>query len=620
MLARGIDNGPRLNSFVEAYLLSALSFRVYFMSPFLISVVDYGSRREGIESCHKALNKPDPLLRPLFLKKLMKELRRANLTTGVDSELSALKWLRLESENSVDDLPLGDASAIDQRFLNVPELPIKAQRPWASIFLALSLLVSCAGYYLWERTHRPFNPRELPGGELFASRLPETAKEICFHPKAEEPPLSWKLSVNEATQLDPQSGQLVEELLQSTRELIQGELDDTYIHRYVSLNEQLQKINAPFYLEANPGVERRGVYIGYSTWYTQLRRKLRLGRWEIPSQYLWQLGGVTIPQHLQGYARLDVPTANIFLDSIESLAVLIVLPAMHPGEPMHLADEELWFTGVEWALELGKKSGEWLRAYGQKAFPEDPEIKRLAELLARRRHLVQKWSKELSAQRLMLRIPRKLIAELEAMKELSLHVPRADLREWESIDEELRSDELQRAFARFRDNLAQDVERHEAQHRADFMYHDEGMPEELARLVRWKEGTAPLGAVELAPRSREELSALLASVADSALSPTLTLLLSCTAIVNKSSGDDPYWYASLAALYEMGRQLNFDARKITGRVVTPEEAATLLMHLLSYPEEEIRQAAHRAYEQLFLRKVEKLEVISEQRYPEWRYR
>jgi hypothetical protein len=232
---------------------------------------------------------------------------------------------------------------------------------------------------------------------------------------------------------------------------------------------------------------------------------------------------------------------------------------------------------------------------------------------------VGRWRGTLAAQSRRLRVPRRLIPERDYSRDLELRIPRAELREWDEIHEELLREEIRAAFVWLRDDYAASVERHEVQHRLDFARELIPVPEILARRLG-VENRLDASLDTLPGRSCAELSAYLVSIAQAERSPLLDLTLLARFLFNKHSLGGPYAYAALAAFEGLGEELGVDVAEIlgTGRVHRPQ-LAKLFLAVTRHPPDELRAAAARLYQREYGQPPPVVTCKSLQSNPPWRH-
>ena len=245
-------------------------------------------------------------------------------------------------------------------------------------------------------------------------------------------------------------------------------------------------------------------------------------------------------------------------------------------------------------------------------------MQRVGQLLARRRALVRKWRASLSGQGIELVLPERLVPELDYAKELEIRITRENLREWDALHGELLTPLLLAAFAKFRDAYTLSVERHETQHRLDFMGGMRPLPDVVARLLGI-ERTLDYPEGSLPERTSAELSAYLAELAQGSDSPLLDLVLMSRLALSRLSLGTPHSYAAVGALLTIGREFGVDADGYLERGMRRANVADLLLLVASHDPPAIREAAAKAYAQCFGEPLVTTRRLSVREHEHWRH-
>jgi hypothetical protein len=389
------------------------------------------------------------------------------------------------------------------------------------------------------------------------------------------------------------------------------------------LDATLERSAAPYYvdatfLSASPPPRLQPVVFSF---YVEKDRVSQANGTDIRSLHVWRLDRLNFTQSYLGYTRPNAPVALVLLDQIEEELVGYLLPALPEGEGLVLGDENALDDEAPWQTSLyGRAAAVARRELFATTGADRDKVAEIGRLLARRRALVKKWRASVAGLGMRLRIPQRLIPEADYAKELDVRVPRAELYEWDELHEKLMQKDLQNAFLRLRDRYAGSVERHEVQHRIDGTLGLVPVPAPLAKTLGMDN---PLDAPEgsLAARSREELSAYLAQLAEGEGSAALDLVLLSRFLFAPHGAPLAYAYAALLTLTEISRELGipFDAPITSRGTVVRENAATRLLAVLDRPPSEIRAAAGKTWERLYERKLLDVEPKSERSYPAWRH-
>jgi hypothetical protein len=152
-------------------------------------------------------------------------------------------------------------------------------------------------------------------------------------------------------------------------------------------------------------------------------------------------------------------------------------------------------------------------------------------------------------------------------------------------------------FEGLRDRYALSVERHEVQHRLDFMQGFAPVPERLASLLGLENRLdAPEGS--LGANARHELSAYLAELADGPDSPLLALVLMSRIVLHRGTLGGGHSYAVAALLLSLAEKLSIDVSRFERRLER-EALGRLMLEIGERSENEIRRAAELCYADLF---------------------
>ncbi|MFO0569644.1 MAG: hypothetical protein U0263_28605 [Polyangiaceae bacterium] len=389
-----------------------------------------------------------------------------------------------------------------------------------------------------------------------------------------------------------------------------------------ALNRSLLDARQPFFVDTNVLAGPSGATAALLSFYVEREVTAKSGADTHRVVHLWRMDQLNLVQSYAGYTRPSMPAATVLLDQVETDLVRYVLPALPDNEPMSLVDEATELNvesrGGTWVKEVNARGAELVRAYFASTDEgKDPAVRRVGELLARRRALVESWRKDLAGLGHVLRIPERLVPEADYSEDLSLRVPRAQLGEWDSLHAELLEKKQRAAFRRLRDFYVASVERHEVQHRLDFARGLIPIPELLARQLGVEDRLdAPSGS--LRARAREELSAYLASIVSSTHSPVLELVLLSRHVFVSQGGT--YWHAALAVFSGIAIELGIDPDAIIGRgVIRAERFARLWTAVLERSPAELRSAADRFYQKAYGGPLASVEIVGRRDNPEWRH-
>ena len=315
------------------------------------------------------------------------------------------------------------------------------------------------------------------------------------------------------------------------------------------LNAGLKQKNEPFFVDSmrDPatGLLLISYYIAGQTTVHAEGATFRLIR-------VQRLDAVNRAPALVGYTRAQLNTAIVLLDMVERQLVDMVIPALSPGGSPELVDTDSMQLEPAWASALHTRAGEILREdLSSSRFSDPNALLRLVSGLTRRQVLFR--SSGLALQRRRAASAARLLtgANVDA---LDGKVPRSLLREWKQIEEDLGSESIRRAFGELIAKFALFVDRHEMQHQIDFRRGLIPVPAELRDLLGAPE-TVDLPASSAAVRCRDELSAILASVASAREMPKTALTIAVEPFFNRTLWSTPHAFAAAVILDGLAHQL-----------------------------------------------------------------
>lgn len=573
----------------------------------------------------------DPLIRWRARGLLSAALDRAHLGTNVHDPVHLCRIAFLNVARGAPEANYDDVEAVraEQEALGATLVPPR-RGPWLTLSGVALACLSVAGAFLAWRLSRPFDPRQSADGRALSEHLTafviaasggDRAAAERAKGQATGPAVQKALGVDATARL----GELFDAAAQlnasSGPEQLK-ESGDRLTLAAGALNRALADSRRPYFVDTDvlPGpTGARAALLGF---YVEREVWMKSGDQTHRVVHLWRLDRLNLVQGYTGYTRPSMPAATVLLDQVESDLVRYVLPALPDAEPMSLVDEatelEADARGGDWVRSVNTRAGELLRGYfAATQEGRDPAVRRVGELLARRRALVQSWRKDLAGLGHVLRIPERLVPEADYSADLSLRVPRAQLGEWDALHAELLEPGPRAAFLRLRNFYVASVERHEVQHRLDFARGLIPIPELLCKQLGVED---PLDAPEgsLRARAREELSAYLASIIASTHSPVLELVLLSRHVFVGRGGT--YWHAALATFRGLALELGLDPDALIGRgVIRPERFAKLWGAVLDRPPAELRGAAARLYQKAYGIALPAVETASRSEHREWRH-
>jgi hypothetical protein len=590
----------------------------------LAAALKSGAAQGSWVAARAALAPLDPLRRLVVARRLGRLLEHARRLTTLDEPAHQLRVAALLALAREADVELDDAAAVELALDDVGG--VERERPWWTLGIALSLALVVAGAVTLRTALAPFDVRETPLGRALGQGLTHVIAGLANADEAPRVAVGKQLALSDEARraLGAEPSTRLEKLIAAAEAAARSapgpephlELDAFWAASN-EFNATLRKSQLPFFVDAESLSQGPRLVPLLLVSYVEREVELEGEGRKFPALHLWRLDDLRIRHPALGYTRPRTPAALVLLDQIERELVLWVLPAMPAGEVMDLVDDETRDAEEPWVADAERRGAEVLRRHYRLVTGGGPDVSRVGELLARRRAQVKAWRKSLGTVAHQLRVPERLVPEGDYAKELELKVPRARLREWDEVHEELLSPDTLAAFARLRDRYTLSVERHEAQHRIDFASGLLPLPPVLMTLLGEDDPLAvPEGS--LASSARFELSAYLAELASENDSPLLKLVLITRLVVDKNMLGGPHSYAAAAALIGIGRELGVDVSHYERRLRRPD-AVTVMLAIAEREPAQIRQAAARFYEQCFARSVPKVTRLEVHDNPAWRH-
>jgi hypothetical protein len=179
-------------------------------------------------------------------------------------------------------------------------------------------------------------------------------------------------------------------------------------------------------------------------------------------------------------------------------------------------------------------------------------------------------------------------------------VPRGLLREWAGIDAELDGAPMRRVFAELVERFAGVVDRHEVEHQIDFRRGLIPVPAPLRELLGVAE-TVDLAPTSAAVRCRDELSAILASIASAPAMPRTVLTIALEPVFNRTLWSTPHALAGTVILDGLASALGASASAPMASTAgfNRRSATELYLAVMRHGEGEIVTAARSLWERLF---------------------
>ncbi len=578
-----------------------------------------------------ALRGVDPLLRVLALRRLDRVLADAERATRVEDATHRLRIAALMLAKGVPEADYDDEAAIaaEHATLGTPRPPRKG--PWIVVGTLGTIVVAVTAIVVITIVHRPFDPARTPAGRVFAGPMIDFVVAVNRDAHGAAAKKARDAATNAAARraLGDATDDALAKVLDATATLAAATPDgapkamDALSASAATLDKTLAANKLPYFVDpdllasAGPPVP---TLLGF---YVQREKVVRSGDRRERVVHLWRLDRLNVRQGYLGYTRASTPAALVLLDQIETELVRYALPAIPDGEYAALVDETTRIQRADWAKGIEAKAGAVLRKHYALLPPaEHADALRVGKLLARRRALIEKWRRELAGQNRLLRVPDRLIPEAAYSEDLDLRVPRDELYEWDDIHKQLLEKPNLDAFLRLRDRYAATVERHEVQHRLDYARGLVPVPPLIADMLGVENPLAvrPGG---LAARTRDEMSAYLASLAGKQDSPLLQLVLLSRFLMDRDAArtSGPYLYAAFGIFQGIGQELGIDVERLLGRhgAGMRDRFVELVFLVTDHTPDEIRAAAARCYEKQYGQPVPSVSTDSDHENQRWRH-
>ncbi|MEM1418108.1 MAG: hypothetical protein AAGH15_24645 [Myxococcota bacterium] len=302
---------------------------------------------------------------------------------------------------------------------------------------------------------------------------------------------------------------------------------------------------------------------------------------------LRRLDRLNVVRGALGFTRPQIRDALVLMGRIEEHLVGHVLPALAPESAMPLSDPA---SSVEsWVPRLQSAVAAAARAEAAALAGDGETVERLGAIFEQRAALVRRWNERLD---LRVVLPQRVdltTRELAGLREI---VPRREWRALERTRSEASRPELRRAYAALEAALVASVERHEVQHRLDYLARGDAA-ETLE--VRVDGRPFPIG-----ERGTAELSAYLAELARGPELVRTNLALVTRHVFDRRRWGSAEANAALVILDQLRDALEGPSGAIwVGRRVDRAAAARLVRALLERPTGALSAAAAARWEVLF---------------------
>jgi hypothetical protein len=595
----------------------------------LAAAIARGVEAESVIACRAALRKLDPLLAWLARRRLGRLLERAaRMSVMVDDAAHRLRVAGLLLEAPKLDLDFDDRNTVSNAYAELGAHPGPARRgPWFTLGAVAALALLVAGGVGVRRALRPFDPRQTDPGRVLGESLGRFVTKTSY----------GESGAAVAETREAVTGAVAERALGSDTTSALGELLDAagwvaaaqdprggapaserFFNGANALTAVLRKRNLPYFVDADIISGRDRPLPLLMSFYIERESEFEAGGVAVRAIDLWRLDTLAVRYGALGYTRPRTPAALVLLDQVESDLVRSVLPALAPGEPSELVDDETREQNLPWVSAIERVAGEAVRKH-YAALGADPHVLEVGKLLAKRRALVRRWRLTMAEGGTLLHVPERLIPEADYGKDLHLRVANEELYDWDELHDDLLSKQNYAAFLRLRDPYVLGIERHEVEHRLDFARGFRPVPASLCRILGLENPLdAPAGSLQ--ERVSSEFSAYSAQLAEGADSPVLELVVLSSLLLNAHTSGGVYWYAALGLLEAVATELGIDPESVVGHGrLDRERIAALVTQVIMHPAADLRSAAARAYEKAYGEPVPHVVKRSVREHAAWRH-
>ncbi len=595
-----------------------------------------GARQHTCAALAPALAGHDPLVRYLARRRTRRALTRAEDLTSLSDEAQYCRIAACVLDGRIPEADYDDAPGLESElrdFFATLKAPKKTR--WVTLAAVLFVVLGITlppGVWWWTR---PFDPAASAAGKIFADHVPSFLTGLVNdRDEKREQARTAATDENARKAIGDAAADRLGKLFNAAADVRAAaggtELKaaaTSYSEAAANLNAELQDRRLPYFVDADIWNLKAGSTPVLLSFYIQREALAAAGDARVRAVHLWRLDNLNLRQNYLGYTRPDTPAALVLLDQIESRLVRFVLPALPEGEAMWIVDDKTREEAKPWAVAIGETAAAIVRRHhvgdantASFAMETKQALTRVGALLATRRKLIMSWRESMAKHQTILRVPTRLIPRAEYSSELRHLIPTGELSEWDALhDELLESDHLE-AFVALRDLYADSTERHEIQHRLDYERNG-GL--KMPTLIAKRLGVDPDKPTEprsRAGRARDELSAYLASIAQSTQAPLVGLTLLQVFLLDRNESGGAYSYAALAALEGIATELAIDVDAIlTTRRIKRPQVAQLLTAVAEHPSKKIRAAAASFYEKAYGHALLSVSVERIADNPSWRH-
>lgn len=551
-------------------------------------------------------------------------LRRAQMATQLVEIVHVARVARLQAANVDLGSAIDDPSAVGLAYSRLP-MPSERGLPVQSLTLMASILVVTLAVVGLRAATRPFDAATTRTGRALSQEFGRHVADIANGKKPS--------SASEMSRVFP-SGSLAPSVARAMQSLFDAQLvaagdpkGGPALHAKTrDVNRAFAAINEPWYLDARIYRDAPLLYAFYRE-----REDEGTAAGYDPERvvFLWRVDHLNISKAALGYTHREAAAAMVLYDQIEENLIRFVLPALAEGEKVELVDAASRDPKQAWQEDIETRAARMVRESFAGAGNHDALVE-LGKLLAERRAIVRSWNNELAMQNRKLHVPTRLIPEGDYEEELRHLVPTQSRHRWEDVHDTLRSARVMSTFEALRDRFADDVMRHELQHRFDAQRTKScqagvpcetlSIPEAVTRRVGPATDTAvALGS--LPDRIRTETSAYLAEMASGGL-PKMTLLGLLPMVLDREAWGDVYCNTMIVLLDVLAAELGLVDEAmplVRGGAVQRASVSSLVVILFSKSDEELRRAASHQWHELFGGELPVVRTTPITRAKRWRH-
>ena len=564
------------------------------------------------------------LLRPLRRRAAERALRQADTRTKL-LDTGHLARVALLLRAGKDTADLDDEAAVRAAFATLTTPP-DARFPVQTLsLLGAMVLLAVMGVAVHFLT-RPFAADRSGVGQALSQNLGGLVADVANG--ARPAPDAAMARVFPGRVLPEQARKPVADLFTAELLAAKDPKEMPGVYRAIrEVNRVFGELSQPFYLDARYYQRAPLLYAFY-------KEREDLGRADgfRPERivFLWRLDHLNLSKAALGYTHREADSALVLYDQVEEFLIRDVLPALAEGEKVDLVDQQSRDPQKAWQDDIEMRAARMVR----ESFAGTADHDRLVELgtlLARRRAIVTKWRNELLTQGQLLREPSRLLPEADYTEDLRLRVPSASRHEWDEVHAKRGSSVMLSTFETLRDRFADDVARHELQHRFDAQRSpdcDSISPcaaLDIPPAVRERVGPHDDAKVMLGSmpgRVRNETSAYLAQMARPGGMPKMTILGLLRTVLDRDAWGDVYCNTTLVLLDVLAKELGYTDERmplVAGGAVQRASVASLTVLLFAKSDDDLRRAAQKTWREQFGYELPQATITPSTQAKRWRH-